>query len=305
MVALQVMLELFIILIIGYFLAKKDVLNQDAGKRISILIVNIVFPALIIAAVSENLDQGSLSSVLGVFLLGMATYIVLPIAAWIFMKLLRVPAGQQGIYQFMLIFSNCSFMGYPVLGAIFGSQAIFLSAIFNLPFNLLAFSYGIALVCKDSKAKAGFRLSKLLNPGIIASVLALVIYGVSLRLPAMILELCSMVGNMTTPLSMLVLGAALAEIPLKDVFMDVRIYLMSAVRLIAIPCLAYFILHFFVSDVMTLGVAVMSLAMPVASMTVMLSNQYDGNVRLASIGVFVSTLLSVATIPLISALFFG
>ncbi|MDE5966535.1 MAG: AEC family transporter [Lachnospiraceae bacterium] len=304
MVVLQVMLELFFIILIGYFLAKKNVMNQDTAKRISVLVVNITFPALIIASVSANLDQGSLSSVMGIFLLGIICYAVLPLFAWIFGKCIRVPEEQQGIYQFMFIFGNCAFMGYPVLAAIFGSQAIFLGAIFNLPFNLLAFSYGIMLVCRDGEKKAGFQPSKLLNPGIVASLLALLIYGVQLRLPLILVDLCDMLGNMTTPLSMLVLGVSLAELPIKDVFLDVRIYLMSFIRLLLIPFLTYFLLQLFVSDTMSIGVAVISFAMPVASMAVMLSSQYEGNVKLASIGVFVSTLLSVITIPIISALLF-
>ena len=306
MVVLGVMLELFFILMVGYFLAQKDILNQDTGKQLSFLVVNITMPALIIASVSENLDQGTLESVLEIFLLGILCYAALPLLAWILMKAIGASKGQRGVYQFMFIFSNCTFMGYPVLEAIFGSEAIFLSAIFNLPFNLLAFSYGIMLVCKDSdgNGEAGFQISKLINPGIVASLLSLLIYAFHIKLPSFLLDICSMLGNMTTPLSMIVLGVSLAVIPIKDVFMDARIYVMSAVRLIVIPFIAYGVLQLFVTDTLALGVAVMSLAMPVASMTVMLSNQYGGNVRLASIGVFVSTLLSVGTIPLISVLLF-
>ncbi len=304
MVVLQVMLELFFILIMGFFLARKDVLNQDTGRKLSFLVVNITLPALIIASVSANLHKGSLDSVLKIFFLGIVCYGVLPLFAWIFTKCIRVPVGQQGIYQFMFIFSNCTFMGYPVLAAVFGDQAIFLGAVFNLPFNLLAFSYGIFLICRDGGEAFGFSLKKLLNPGIIASVLALVIYGVRLKLPSMIIDLCDMLGNMTTPLSMLVLGVSLADIPFKEVFMDARIYLMTVIRLLVIPFLTYFLLHFFVSDSMSIGIAALSFGMPVASMSVMLSNQYDGNVKLASIGVFVSTMFSVATIPVICAALF-
>lgn len=300
MVVFEVMLQLFIVLVIGYLLTKKDVLNADTGRRISALVVNVTMPLLIISAVAENLENGSLKEVLGVFFLGIASYIIFPLVAWCLAKAMKAPIGEQGTYQFMLIFSNCTFMGYPVLNAIFGSEAIFLSSIYNMPFNLVAFSYGIYLLSKDGGAKASFDWKKCLNPGVISAIIGFIIYALQIELPRFVLDTCSMVGDMTTPLSMIVLGVSLAQIPLKEVFTDVRIYVMTAFRLLGIPVLTYLLLKGFIHDEMILGVAVMTQAMPVASMSVMLSNQYGGNVKLASVGVFVSTLLSVVTIPVLS-----
>lgn len=304
MVVLNTMIKLFLILILGYLITKIGIINQDTNKTMSSLVVNVSLPAIIIASVCNQVGQGSLKEVMNFFLLGIVVYLLLPIIAYTCCKLLGIPKQQMGTYQYMLIFTNCSFMGYPVLAAIFGNKAIFLSSIFNLPFNLLAFTYGILLISKDGEKNASFEWKKLLNPGIIASFLALAIYGLDIQIPTVVADTCNLVGGLTTPLSMIVLGASLAEVPIKEIFGEKKIYPMVFLRLIGIPIIFYVCLKTIIHNSMLLGIATMTLAMPVASMSVMLSHQYDGNTKLASIGVFITTLCSVISIPFIAWLLF-
>lgn len=299
MVVVDTMVELFLLLILGYGLAKKGMIDPKTNGKLSALVVHVSLPALILASVFENMDKGSLSEVLEFFLAGLGFYVVMIVLSRILIWLSRIPKEQRGTYQFMLIFSNCAFMGYPIMEALYGTKAIFLSSIFNLPFNLLAFSYGIILISGKGEQTARFNPKKLLSPGIIASLLALVIFAVRIRVPQVVEQTLDIVGTLTTPLSMLVLGASLAEVPLKEVFQERRIYWMSFLRLIVLPVITYFLIKLVTSDPLLIGVATMSAAMPVASLAVMLSNQYEGNTRLTSVGVFISTALSVVTIPVI------
>lgn len=299
MVVVNTMVELFLLLILGYGLAKKGMIDSKTNGKLSGLVVHVSLPALILASVFENMDKGSLSEVFHFFLAGLGFYAVMIGFAWVLTRLSRTPKEQRGIYQFMLIFSNCAFMGYPIMEALYGTKAIFLSAIFNLPFNLLAFSYGIILISDGTEQTSGFEPKKLLSPGIIASVLALVIFAVRLHVPQVMEQTLNIEGTLTTPLSMLVLGASLAEVPLREVFREGRIYWMSFLRLIVLPMITYFLIKLITTDSLLIGVATMTAAMPVASLAVMLSSQYKGNVRLASVGVFISTALSVVTIPAI------
>lgn len=304
-VVLSTMLQLFFILVIGYAITKMGMMNEETSHKLSSFVVNITMPAIIIASVCSNLGQGDVKEVLNMFLAGAVTYLVLPVAAFLGCKLIGVKKPEMGTYQFMIIFSNCTFMGYPVMEAIFGSRAIFLSSIFNLPFNLLAFSYGIFLIAKDGEEKADFQWKKLLNPGIISSILALLIYVLNIQLPSVLVDTMSMLGNVTTPLSMIVLGIFLAQVPLKKVFGELRIYPLTILRLLVLPIIGYFVLGLFTKDDMIIGIGTMTLAMPVASMTVMLSSQYKGKVQLASVGVFITTLCSVITIPFVAWLLFS
>ncbi len=302
-VVINTMIELFLQLVLGYGLARLGMIDEEMNQKLSALVVKVSMPALIVASVADKIGKGSLTEVLGFLLWGFLFYGAMIGLAWLITRAMGTPVGQRGTYQFMLIFSNCTFMGYPVMEAIFGTEAIFLNSIFNLPFNLIAFSYGILLISRDGEQKAGFEAKKLLNPGIVAAILALLIFGLSIPLPRVLSQTLASVGNLTTPLSMLVLGAALAAVPLKEVFREGRIYLMTGFRLVLLPILTFLFMRLVTDQAMLIGIAVMTAAMPVASVSVMLSNQYRGNTRLASIGVFISTVCSVITIPLVAFLY--
>lgn len=302
-VVVNLMIELFLILLLGYGIAKLGIIDSVTNRKLSSVVVNVAMPALVFASAAQNVDQGDIKEVMTYLGFGFLFYGIMVLLAWLLTRCMRTPKNQRGTYQFMLIFSNCTFMGYPVLEALFGSRAIFLGAIFNLPFNLLAFSYGIFLISKDGEGTATFQPKKLLNPGIIASVLAILIIAVHISLPQVVTNTFTKVGNLTTPLSMLVLGASLAEVPIQEIWKEVRVYPMTVFRLLLLPFLTFLLMRL-VSDNLTLvGIATMTAAMPVASMTVMLSNQYKGNTKLAAIGIFISTLLSVVTIPVVAKVF--
>lgn len=302
-IVVNTMIELFLILVLGYGVAKLGIIDSETNKKLSALVVNVSMPALIIASVADNVGTGNLREVLSYLLWGTVFYGVMLLLAWLFTRLMGTPKNQRGTYQFMLIFSNCTFMGYPVMESIFGTEAIFFTSIFNIPFNLLAFSYGILLISKDGEGEARFEAKKLINPGIIASVLALLIFAFGLELPRVFQKTCSIVGNLTTPLSMLVLGASLSTVPIREIVREIRIYPMTLFRLIVLPVITYLLMRLVTDNTMLIGIAALTAAMPVASMSVMLSNQYKGNTKLASIGVFISTLCSVGTIPLVVELF--
>lgn len=304
-VVINTMIELFLLLLLGYGIAKFGMIDGEMNRKLSALVVNVSMPALIIASVADNIGKGTLKEVLSYLVWGIAFYGIALGLAWLFTRAMRTPEQQRGTYQFMLIFSNCSFMGYPIMESIFGTEAIFLNSIFNLPFNLLAFSYGIMLISRDGEGKAAFDAKKLLNPGILASILALIIFAMHIRIPQVLRQTFGLVGNLTTPLSMLVLGASLSAVPMKEIFQEVRVYPMTMLRLVVLPIITCFLIKQVTSDSMLIGIATMTAAMPVASMSVMLSNQYHGNTKLASIGVFISTLCSVVTIPLIAELLYS
>lgn len=296
-VVLNVMLELLGIISIGYFLAKMKLLDKDFSDKLSFLVVNVTMPMYIIASVIGK--EGRFTDVLDYILYGFVFYISSIVVAYICCKLLFINRNDIGICQFMLIFSNCSFMGYPVIAAIAGKDAIFYMSIFNIPFNILAFSYGIFLISKGKDGSAKFNPVKLINPGIIASLLSVLIYAMRLKFPLFISSVFSNLGEVTTPISMLVLGVCLAQIPIKELVGKIKIYPISLIKLVVFPIVTFYIVSIFTSEPMLIAVATTTAAMPVASMSVMLSTLYGGNEKLASIGVFVTTLLSVISVPLV------
>lgn len=295
------MLILFLTIGVGYAAAKLGHLGPDFNRSLSNLVVYFTSPALVLYSVIGAERVLSNRQVLLLTGISLASYAALILIGLFLPRLLRVPTEDAGIYRFMTIFSNVGFMGFPVVEAIFGADAVFFAAIFQIPFNLLSFTYGLRLI-----AGRGTKLTarQLLNPMTISTLLAYVLYLANFRAPAVVIDLCNFIGSITSPAAMIILGVALASVPLKSVFTDAACYGLSLAKLLVIPILTYLALRPLVSNELIVGVTVVMMAMPVATNTTMLCAQYGGNSAAAARGVFLTTLLSVVTIPFLMWLLF-
>ncbi|MDO4542242.1 MAG: AEC family transporter [Bacillota bacterium] len=291
------MLSLFLILAVGYLGNKMGFLNREATKVLSRIIVNVTLPALILASVMGIEEKIAGWNLLILLTVAFLSYGLLGLVAFLTPKALKAPGETAGVYAFMAIFGNVAFIGFPIITAVYGSDAVFYAALFNIPFNLLIFSVGIMMLSPQGGLKIGKRA--FLNPSLAAAVLALILYLLPIEFPRPLVETASLLGGITVPGAMLVVGASLGAVPLGEVFRDARVYLVSLIKLIVCPFLILACFGPFIRDPLILGAAVITTAMPVATNTAMLSMEYGGDETLASKGIFISTLLSIATMPLV------
>ena len=131
------------------------------------------------------------------------------------------------------------------------------------------------------------------------------IYLSGLRVPQPVSEICSMIGGLTSPLAMLIIGCSLAMYPVKTVFTNWRVYVLAVIKMVLLPAIAFFVLRLFLKDELMLGVAVVTLCMPVATSTTILSYECHADSQTAAAGVFLTTLLSVVSVPAMMLLLFG
>lgn len=302
-VILMQMIQLFLVMALGYFLFKVKILDEEMNKRLTTLILSVTTPAMIIGSVLNTTVTQSLNDVLFVFLIGFMTYIVLPIIGFIIVKIMRVPKNQQGLYIFMTVFSNIGFMGFPVMKAIFGNSAVFYTAIFNMIFNLFVFTIGNQMLSYGTGRKTQMNVKNILSPGVVASLVALFLYFTKIQFPDVIASTVNMVGDITTPIAMIIIGSTLATIPVKEVFTEFRIYPYTLIKQVIVPVIVYPLLKMFISDPLILGVTLIMISMPVGNSAVLFATEYGGDVSVAAKNIFMTTLLSVLTIPLIVALF--
>jgi len=293
----------------GYIAAKLKLIDQVANEKFSRFVVNVTVPALIISSVTSNINlrsnSGSLNEMLSMVLLAFGVFCIKPFVAIPVVKLLRVPKEDDNLYRFMFVFSNIGFMGLPVTIAIFGEGAVFYASIFNLPFSLLLYTYGLKLVKKESSWKGAFDLKGVFNPGVVAIIISMIIYLTGVQLPFFLTETIRLVGSITTPLSLIVIGSSLVSIPLGEVFREKRLYPFSIITLLGIPILTLFLLESFIVNKVILGVTVIMSGMPVGAMTYMFYSEYKGNTDLATKGIMLSTLLSLLSIPLLALLIYS
>lgn len=301
MVVLSQMIVLFIVLLIGVLANKKGIINDQIEKSLSWIVINIANPALIISSSLSKNKNISGKDLAGVMIIAIAMYVGLIILAYIITKLLRVNKKEMGAYMVMFVFSNIAFMGYPVISGIFGKGALLYALLFSLPFNILIYTYGVLAIGGNSKL-SNLQLSKILNIGVLACLVSILLFAIKIPVPNFIKTLIDMLGNLSAPLSMMVIGSSLVKMDLKSVMKNYKMMIFIAVKQLLFPILAAFAIRGIIDSELIFGIVVIMLAMPVASMTAMLANQYNGDYKLVSEGVAFSTIVSVISIPLISVI---
>ena len=228
-------------MLIGYLSYKKKWISDDTSSQISGLIVNIFNPALIISGVIGSVGNGNWNLVIMDLILAVILFVVLILISPAFVRILGVKKDERNIYAVMLIFSNLGFMGIPIIEELYGRGAIFYVALYTLVYNILFYTYGIYLFEKEramqtgQKAKIIFHWKKMINPGMVACLAALLIFAFQIDAPAPAVSFVQYLGNAAIPLSMIITGVSLAKMPLIEVFKDIKMYQFTFLKMLVIP----------------------------------------------------------------------
>lgn len=301
MAMFEQMLVMFLLMLAGFLGRKFGIIGRDAEKTLSALVVNIGNPALILLGSIGDGERIQGSALLFTLGLAFGLYALLILISYGLVPLLRVRPESRGTYRVMTVFQNLGFMGFPLISAMFGQGALIYGTLFLIPYNIIIYTYGIRVISKTGK-KEGFRLHRLLNVGVLASLLSLLIYSLRLPVPHFAAMTITHLSSITAPLSMMVIGASLVEIPLKGLFSDLRLLIFAALRFVLVPICVLLPLRQLVPNAQLFGVCLIMMTTPVGSMTAMLAREYDGDTELTTRGVALTSLLSVLTIPLVAAI---
>ncbi len=296
------MTKLLFAMAVGFYLNKKNILDVETSKKLSAMVVNLTSPLLIISS-AGSVAGGSQGDILLMLVAGLCLYASFPLLSFLMAKMVHAPSGCRGVYQCMLMFANTAFMGYPVVQALYGETAIFYTTIFNFGYTILFYTYASYLLDKEGGKSSRFNPKRLINIGLLSGLIALIIPFSGITLPGIIMEPCSFIGSVTTPLSMLIVGSNMANYPLHDIFSEKRIYVVTVVRLLAMPLLTALYMSMITDNALLICMAAMTIGMPVGSMVAMASSQYEKQARIGSISVVMSTICSMVTIPVLAVIF--
>ena len=252
---------------------------------------------MIVAAVITGDTLPELAEVLAVLKVAAVFYLLEMVFALAAPRLLGGTPGQKGVWRFGLVFGNIAFIGYPVATALFGPEALFYAVILAMPFNLLSYTLGPLMLVGAKR----FQWKQLITPCTTAAVLGLFFALTRLRPPALVGECLAFVGNVTVPLSLLVVGSLLAGLPMGQVFKSPRLWCLSALRLLVLPGVLYIILRALGTESLLLGITVIEMAMPVAVNGSMLCLEYGGDKECMAQATLLTTAASIITIPLIAS----
>lgn len=302
---LDKLFTLFLLLVAGYTARKLNVVNDGFTENVSSFLTKIVLPSLLIMSFQISFTPELLKQGLIVFFACIAMHVLSMIIGFITAKMFYITYSVMGVWVFSCMFANIGFMGIPVISAVLGDSAVFYCAFANFAFNVMAYTIGIFIISRYSDVKkAKIPLKKILfTPANLAIIIGILLFLTKITLPSSIGNTLGSIGSITTPLAMIYIGAVLTKNSIKEMFSDVRAYLVSFIRLVVIPIASYFVLKFFISDKIILGVVVLGLATPIGTFCAIFSGEYGGDVLLSSKFIFVSTFLCMITMPFISLLF--
>ncbi|SMP52441.1 AEC family transporter [Anoxynatronum buryatiense] len=297
---LNQILVLFFMMAAGYAARKAQVLNQETIKGISLLILQVTLPSLIVSSMQFPFSMELLHTSLLIVGISIVTYGVIILFSRLYVRLVKEEGPRGDVLQFLLVFSNVAFMGFPIVSVLYGDLGIFYTALFNIPFNLLLVTLGVAIMSRStgqSSGKMNFKKA-FRSPGVIAVLLGFTFFVLPVSIPGPLLESLQLIGGTTTPLSMMIIGGMLADIPFRSVFGDRALYQATVVRLLLMPLMMYLPLRLLGFTGIMLGIPVIIIAMPVAANAGAFARLYDSDYYFASKAVFLTTLCSILTIPL-------
>ena len=306
-VLLSNLIGLFLLIGVGFFAVRTGILPAEASKPMTALLMKITVPATIVSSMLRPLDMGFLKMGASMLLVGMVILPLFSVVSLGLSRLFRVADGRRGMWCFCATFCNSGFMGFPVALALFGEEGLALTVILSIPFNLMMYSIGAKMVCmdlpRDGSAQAiswGKVIFSVIN---LSLVVGLFFYFTQIQLPQAVRGPLDYLAGVTTPLSMMITGMNLSQGKAGDIFRDRDILTAAGTRLLILPVLAWGLMRLIPGlSSLVLGAALLNFSMPSPAAAALLGEQYGGDTQTAVRAVFVSSLLCIVTIPLVSLL---
>ena len=265
--------------------------------------VNVFNPLLLIASI-VGYDFKSGEIFLGQNMAFVLIYfVVLFVAGYMITFLLRIKKPQRNFYQMMTMFSNIGFIGIPLVRALLGREYVIYIAFYTLVYNVLIYTYGIYLAIKTNELPGEqmvFPVRKILNPGVIGCVVAILIFVLDIPVAEPIVTFSNYMGDTCIPLSMILIGTSVAKMDGKKLFSNGKMYVFLAIKMLLLPIAAALICKGLPVDAGVYKVFIIECSVPIGSMITLIAQEYGKKDDSAVIGVVLSTVLSVITIPIVA-----
>lgn len=291
---IDLQIELFIFMFIGYILNKTGIISAKARKSLTDLVIFVVLPCNIVYSFMLKMNMEIIQSGIVIFFVSLGIQILCELLSRVLYPFANTE--QKKVLKYATICSNAGFMGSPLVQGLYGLQGLLFASIYLIPQRIVMWSSGIA--CFSSASGKEVVKKVLTHPCIIAVFIGIVVMALQLDLPPFIDKSLAGASNCTMFLSMVVIGGILAEISFKSVFNKISFYF-SFIRLIFIPLLVLGVCYLLQLPLMVSAVATVLAGMPAGTTTAILAEKYEGDSSLAVEIIFLSTALSLITIPIL------
>ena len=294
-VIFQQIVIMFIILIIGLACSMMGLITKEGNKQLSAVALYIVNPLLIFMSYQSEYSSKLLHGLLWSFLLSALSFAVMIGLSTLIISKKR---PEHSLERFSSVYSNCGFIGIPLIRGIYGDEGVLYLTAYVTLFNILVWTHGY-MTMKESRDFKSF-VKAATSPSVIAVFVGLVFYLAQVRLPYMLHTSLEYVKEMNTPLAMLIAGSAAAQTNFIKAFKNKGLYMVAAYKLIALPLIAFALVHFIPAPHIVKMVVLIASACPVATTGTMFAIQFDKNPERCSEFFAVTTLLSGLTLPIVA-----
>lgn len=287
---------MFFIILIGIFCYRIRLIDPNTNRKLSDIVLMLVNPFVIIISYQREFDTTLLTGLLISLIMAVVTHIFGIVISKVIIRGNKHSADLI-IERFSVIYSNCGFIGIPMAGGLFGSEGVFYITAYMTIFNLLVWTHGVIMMTGKANVKSVGKA--LLSPSVVATVVGFLLFVTRLILPGILTDTMTYIGNMNTPLAMLVAGVTIAQTDIRKLWTKLRIYYISVVKLLLIPITMLLIFRLFELPNVVLLTSVLAAACPTAVTVNLFSLRYDKNYFYASEIFAVSTISSMITIPFV------
>ena len=302
------MLTLFAIVVVGYIAGKLGYMGGTFDKKLSKVVIDITCPALILssAMTGELPDRRYILPLLGISVL---TYVLLTGVALLLPRFLTKKKDDEGVIGFAMMFGNVGFMGYPIVASIFGHEAVFYAAVLNVVNTFTVFTVGTMLVVgknrestveeKEMSRKKMLR-KVLYSTPMLSAYLTMLIVALEIKdIPEFISQPLTMIGNITVPAALLIIGSSMSQLPLRALLGNSTIYTTTLMRLAILPIGIHYLMTLLGFSSFVVGINTVVIAMPVATYGTILCLRHGKDTTLITEVTFITTLLAMISIPLL------
>ncbi len=306
----QRMLELFAMMVTGYFCYRRKWLDDNSYEKLSKIVVNILNPLIIINGVMNSDLQKGTEKIFQNLMFVLIYFGILIIISFPVSGILHTKKAETYLYQTMCIFSNVGFIGIPVVESIYGTESTLYISFYILIYNFLLYTYGVSRIrasartvrSEEIKTRTAFQWGKLFNAGTAACLISVIIVISGIRFPSAAESFVSYMGNAAIPMSMILIGVSMARQNIRSMLSDIRMYFFLFIRMSVVPVTAAIAGRWIPVDRQLYNIFCLMLAMPVGSILVLIATDQKADEKVFTDGSVLSTLFSVITIPL-TALF--
>lgn len=288
-------ISLFLIILVGVYAAKKRIITKEINKGLTNILLKITLPCLVVSSFIFDLSDELKDNIIRCFIYSPLVLIISIVISYIL--LIPIKGEKKIIIQFANVFSNCGFIGFPIVFSIYGNEGVIYASIFNLFFTAFLWTYGVILF--NGKMKREDIKKVLLNPAIVAVFIGLIIMIFGFDIPSVLSSTLDLVGNMTSPLSMIIVGVILGNAKIISYLKDKTIYYSAFLKLIIMPCILILISRLLKDTSLVIKTLIIVTAMPAAAMTSILAESFDKESEYSAVIVFITTLFSVITFSIL------